>query len=246
MVVALASGPADVARYDAARSLSVCRHSVVLHAVRTRRTRDGARVVVAQARRRAYDARVSRSDASDECRSRTRRGARQDPARSAQGRDGGARRGPVRAVLRQRRRDAVVRRARRRLSRVHGRRRDAARDLAQRTRGARLDRKLRRRRPGRVRRVRETRREGAREPRLEGFVRFGVPRRWRARHGLYRALRSTSLCARGPRPRSSDREALRRRRLRRAPRAKSLGDAAPIQAFVLVRGVGHARDRARS
>ena len=52
---------------------------------------------------------------------RARRRAGQDPARDAQGRDGAARRGAVRPLLRQRRRDAAVRDAGRRVFRAHRR-----------------------------------------------------------------------------------------------------------------------------
>ena len=60
--------------------------------------------------------------------------ARQDPARDARRRDGGAARGAVRAILRQRRCDAAVRAARRALRRAHRRRRDAARSCGRRSR----------------------------------------------------------------------------------------------------------------
>ena len=70
---------------------------------------------------RARRARVSRRDAGRRSRPVARRRAGQDPARDAQQRDGAARRGAVRPLLRQRRRDAALRRARRRVLRPHGR-----------------------------------------------------------------------------------------------------------------------------
>ncbi len=58
-----------------------------------------------------------------------RRRARQDPARDARGRDGGAQGGAVRRLLRQRRFDAALRHARRGLSRADRRSRHRARAL---------------------------------------------------------------------------------------------------------------------
>ena len=68
---------------------------------------------------------ATRVDPTTRCR------ARQDPARDAQGRDGGARRGAVRALLRQRRQHAALRHARRVLLRAHRRSRVHPLDLAQ-------------------------------------------------------------------------------------------------------------------
>ena len=72
------------------------------------------------------------------------RAAGQDPARDARRRDGGAARGAVRPLLRQRRCDAAVRHARRPLCRAHRRRRDDRGAVAQHRGRARLDRRPRR------------------------------------------------------------------------------------------------------
>ena len=119
------------------------------------------------------------------------RRARQDPARDAQRRDGRARRDPVRPLLRQRRRDAAVRPAGRRLLPAHRRPRASSRRSG-RTSSARCDwidgygdrdgdgfveyQRAQRRRPG--------------PAGLEGLARLGLPRRRRA------GRRARSRCAR--------------------------------------------------
>ena len=110
-------------------------------------------------------------------RSARRRRARQDPARNARRRNGGAARGAVRAILRQRRCHAAVRAARRSLRRAHRRRRDAGRAVAGDRGGAALDRRSRRSRRRRLRRISARHRAGARQSGLEGFLRRDLPRR---------------------------------------------------------------------
>ena len=82
-------------------------------AVRPRRHHHRIRDAVARSRARARRARVPRRDPGERRRSRERRRAGQDHPRGARRRDGGARRDPVRPLLRIDRRDAAVRHARR-------------------------------------------------------------------------------------------------------------------------------------
>ena len=110
----------------AAGPLSLCRHSLVLDDVRPRRHHHRAADAVDRSARRARRAQAARRLPGQGGRSARRRRARQDPARNARRRDGGAARGAVRAILRQRRCDAAVRAAGRPLCRAHRRRRDAA------------------------------------------------------------------------------------------------------------------------
>ena len=133
-------------------------------------------------------------------RSARRRRARQDPARDARRRDGGAARGAVRAILRQRRFDAAVRAAGRPLCRTHRRRGNAGRVVAGDRGGAAMDRRPRRSRRGRLRRISARHRAGARQPGLEGFLRRDLPRRRATGRRLHRAgarCRATSLPASG-------------------------------------------------
>ena len=129
---------------------------------------------------------------------RARRRAGQDPARGARRRDGGARRGAVRPLLRQRRRHAALRDARRR--RTCG---GPAIVAFVRTlwphvdRALRLDRRRRRLRRRRVRRVRAPDRQGARPAGLEGLARLRVPRRRHAGRGADRAVRGAGIRLRG-------------------------------------------------
>ena len=142
-------------------------------------------------------------------RSARRRRAGKNPARDARRRDGGAARGSVRSLLRQRRCDAAVRDAGRALRRAHRRHRDAARAVAQRRSGAGLDRRAGRSRPRRLRRVSPRRRE----------------RVWSTRAGRIRTTRSSTPTARWRRGRSrcarSRATSMRRSVWRRAARAGS-------------------------
>ena len=174
---------------------------------------------------RARRAGVPRRDAGRPSRRRARRRAGQDPARDARRRDGGAGRGPVRPLLRQRRRHAAVRHAGRRLlpsapatstfMRAH---------LAARRARARLDRPLRRPRRRRLRRVRAAHAARPGAAGLEGLARLGVPRRRHAGRGADRAVRGAGLRLRrlaGGRaswPRALGDDGARRRAARRRPR----------------------------
>ena len=95
---------------NAARTFSLCGHSLVLDHVRPRRDPDhrGADAV-GQSAHGARRAQPARGAAGENHGCKIRRRAGQDPARDARRRDGGARRGAVRALLRQRRLDAAVR-----------------------------------------------------------------------------------------------------------------------------------------
>ena len=118
----------------------------------------------------------------DRGRRRGRRRAGQDPARGALRRDGRAARGAVRPLLRQRRRDAALRDAGRRLPRAHRRSRHHPR---------RSGRTSRRRSPGSTPTATATATassstaaqsaDGPDQPGLEGQPRLGLPRRRRAR-----------------------------------------------------------------
>ena len=108
---------------------------------------------MARSRARARRAALPGRDPIDAQRSSRGRRARQDRARDARRRDGRAGRGAVRALLRQRRRDAALPLARRRLPRPDRRRRSAARALAELRARAGLAGRPRRSRRRRVRRV---------------------------------------------------------------------------------------------
>ena len=101
----------------AARPLSLCRHPVVLDHVRPRRPDHRAADAVVEPGRRARRAAAARRLSGQDHRSARRCGAGKNPARDARRRDGGAARGAVRALLRQRRFDAAVRPAGRTLCR---------------------------------------------------------------------------------------------------------------------------------
>ena len=121
------------------RPLPLCRHPVVQHRVRPRRAHHGAAMPVDDAAAGARRARIPCGDAGDGARPVARRRARQDPARDPQIGDGGARRGAVRPLLRQRRQHAALRRAGIVLSPAHRRYRLHPRDLAQYRGGAAVD-----------------------------------------------------------------------------------------------------------
>ena len=120
----VARRPRDDDDRDPARPVSVRRRAVVLDAVRARRDHHGLRAAVARARARARRAVVPGGDAGDDRRPGPRRRARQDHARGAPRRDGRARRGAVRPLLRHGRRDAAVRDPRGRALAAHRRSRD--------------------------------------------------------------------------------------------------------------------------
>ena len=107
---------------DAAGPLSLCGHSLVFDDVRPRRPDHRAADAVDRSARRARRAEAARILSGQVGRSARRRGTRKNPARNARRRDGGAARGAVRAILRQRRCDAAVRAAGRALCRTHRRR----------------------------------------------------------------------------------------------------------------------------
>ena len=123
--------------------------------------------------------------------------ARQDPARGARRRDGGAGRGSVRALLRQRRRHAAVRDAGGRLLAAHRRPRVHPDAGAARRARAGLDRARRRPRRRRVRRVRAADADGPGAAGVEGLARFDLPRRRHAGRGADRAVRGAGLRLRG-------------------------------------------------
>ena len=181
---------------DAAGPISLCRHSLVLDDVRPRRPDHRAADAVGRSAHRARRAEAARLLSGQSRRSARRRRARKDPARDARRRDGGAARGAVRAILRQRRFDAAVRAAGRPLCRTHRRRGNAGRAVARDRSGAALDRRTRRSRPRRLCRVSARVRAGARQPGLEGFLRRHLPCRRQARRRLHRAGRSAGLCVR--------------------------------------------------
>ena len=115
---------------NAAGPIPLCRHSLVFDHVRPRRTDHRAADAVDRSAHRAGRAAAACLLPGQDDRSARRCRARQDPARDARRRDGGAARGAVRAVLRQRRFDAAVRAAGRPLCRTHRRRGNAGRVVA--------------------------------------------------------------------------------------------------------------------
>ena len=114
----------------AAGAISLCRHSLVLDDIRPRRHHHRAADAVDRPAGRARRAEAARLLPGQDGRSARRRRARKNPARDARRRDGGAARGAVRAILRQRRFDAAVRAAGRPLCRAHRRRGNAGRAVA--------------------------------------------------------------------------------------------------------------------
>ena len=108
-----------------------------------------------------------------------------------------SRRGALRAVLRQRGRDAAVRDPRGLLLRAH--RRSGVHRGAVGTRRPRpaLDRRARRRRRGRLRRIRAPQPDRPGAPGVEGLQRLGQPQGWHARGRADCALRGAGLRLRG-------------------------------------------------
>ena len=198
--------------------------------------RDGidhrARVPVAAARSwRAACLRFSGRDAGDRAR---RQHAMPSPARSCTRRAAGEMaahaRGAVRALLRQRRRDAAVRGAGRRLLRAAPATwSSSARCGRNIDRGAAMDRPLRRPRWRRLRRIRAPKRRRAGPAGLEGFARLGVPCRRRAGRGADRAVRGAGLrlCGQARRRRAG---ADARRHAERAQRWRAEAEASAAAA----------------
>ena len=172
--------------------------------------------------------------------------ARKDPARDARRRDGGAARGAVRPLLRQRRCHAAVRDAGRPLCRAH-RRRCHHRGVVARHRGrARLDRRPRRSRRRRLRRILPRHRGGSRQPGLEGFARRDLPRR---RHAGRRPDRAGGGAGLRLLPPSAWRRVapsgLAACRMRTALEAEARSPGRALRRRVLVPGARHLRARAR-
>ena len=122
-----------------------------------------------------------------------RRRTGKNPARDACRRNGRAPRGSVRALLRQRRRDAAVRRAGRPLCADDRRSRHPARPVAGDRPRARLDRRPRRSRSRRLCRILQGDAARAEQPGLEGLLRCRLPRRRAACRRADRARRGTGL-----------------------------------------------------
>ncbi len=194
---AIVRRPPHVDDADAAGRLSLRGHPLVFDDVRPRRHHHGAAAVVVHAVGRARRACPPCRPAGDALRSGQRRGARQDRARDAVRRNGPAARGAVRLLLRQRRCDAAVRAARRRILATHDRHRDDPAPLAQHLCCARLDRQAlaggRERLPPPFAQCRGWSRQSG----LEGFVRLDLPRGRTACRGHHRAGRGPGLCRRG-------------------------------------------------
>ena len=231
---------------NAAGPLSLCGHSLVLDDVRPRRTDHRAADAVDRSAHRARRAAAARFLSGQSGRSARRRRARQDPARDARRRDGGAARGAVRAILRQRRFDAAVRAAGRPLCRAHRRRGDAAPSCGRRSRRRCAGSTAPAIPTGRLRRIPARDRAGACQSGLEGFVRRDLPCRWAARRRLHRAGRGPGLRVRRQaaggalRPRAWD---CTSRRAKLEAEAQRSGRA--IRGGVLVRGNRHLRAGAR-
>ena len=113
-------------------------------------------------------------------------------------------------------------------------------------RGAAVDRPLRRPRRRRLRRVRAPERRRADPAGLEGFARFGVPRRRPHGGAADRAVRGAGLRVCGQaRRRPSSREVLGEPALASALARRGRGAAAAVPAALLVRGARPVRARAR-
>ena len=104
---AVAERPVHDGHRDIVRAVSLCGHPLVQHGVRPRRDHRGDVDALGRSRAGSRCAPLPGRDAGDGRRCGTRRAARQDPARSARRGNAGARRSAVRALLRQRRRDAA-------------------------------------------------------------------------------------------------------------------------------------------
>ena len=120
----LSRARADIALLDdraADRPLPLCRHPLVLHGVRTRRRHLRVADAVARSGAGARRAGISCAAPGDGDLAVQRFAARQDHARDPQGRDGGAARTAVRALLRRRRHDPALHLPRLRLRRPHRR-----------------------------------------------------------------------------------------------------------------------------
>ena len=171
--------------------------------------------------------------------------AGQDPSRDARRRDGGARRGAVRPLLRQLRCDAAVRDARPRLLPAHRRSRVHRPDLAEHRGRSRLDANERRPRRGRLHRLRAEERRRPDQPGMEGLARFHLPRRRDDGRGSDRVVRGAGLCLRGvARRRATGRAARRQTRGQRVVGARRAA-ARALRADLLVRGARHVRAGAR-
>ena len=114
---------------NAAGAIPLCGHSLVFDHVRPRRIDHRAANAVGRSAHCPGRAAAARFLPGQDHGSARRRRARQDPARDARRRDGGAARGAVRAVLRQRRFDLAVRSAGRPLCRTHRRRGETLAEL---------------------------------------------------------------------------------------------------------------------
>ena len=236
---------------DARRALSVRRRAVVQHAVRPRRHHHRAASACGSTRRsRAACSRFLAAHAGDATiDAEQRRRAGQDPARDARGEMARAGRDPVRPLLRQRRLDAAVRDARRRLLRAHRRPRRSSSALWPHVeRALALDRRATATATATASSSTAAHAEqGLVQPGLEGLARLGLPRRRHARRGADRAVRGAGLRLRAPSaaPRELARGARRRatRASARATRRATLRER--FERRVLVRGARHLRARAR-
>ena len=252
----VARGPRAPHHRSADGTLSVRGDTVVLDAVRPRRHRDGAAAALARCVGGARRAAVPGGNAVARHLGLRRCRARQDPARNAQGRAGGDRRGAVRALLRRRRHDTAVRAARRRLRATHRRSR-FRRPAVARARGRDgVDRRRGRLEPRRLRRLCAREPHRPRQSGMEGQHRLDLPRgrhdgrRRRSRWSKCRAT-STRRGARWPGSPSAAATTVRAQDWRR--RAKALRAAVEKRFWlpdlgyyaIAIDGTGRALPRAR-